>query len=97
MIPASPIPFHGRPSTRASSCGRVSDIVGAALRGQAPSPTRAFATAAQPDRVASSTAAAIVSAHDEAVALDAWLALAIAALFALERIVATSRPREAEA
>lgn len=69
----------------------------AAFRGELPAPDRAFAAAAEPDRIGADVAVTPVLAGDNAVALDAWLAIAIAALFALERIVATMRPREAEA
>lgn len=73
------------------------DRLFAALHGAAPAPTRALAVAAAPDRGDAFVAATTSLARNDAVALDAWLALAIAILFALERIVATSRPREAEA
>ncbi len=69
----------------------------AAFRGERPAPDRAFAAAAEPDRVAANVATTPALAGNNAVALDAWLAIAIAVLFALERIVATMRPREAEA
>ena len=69
----------------------------AAFRGEPPAPDRAFAAAAEPDRVGAGVAATSARGGNNAVALDAWLAIAIAVLFALERIVATMRSREAEA
>jgi hypothetical protein len=69
----------------------------AAFRGEPPATDRAFAAAAEPDRIGADVAATPALAGNNAVALDAWLAIAIAVLFALERIVATIRPREAEA
>lgn len=69
----------------------------AALRGDSPAPDRAIAASVEPLRSGDTAATTAPTVGSGAVALDAWLALAIAALFALERIVATSRPREAEA
>jgi len=69
----------------------------AAFRGELQAPGRALAASIEPDRVDADVAAAPSLAGNNAVALDAWLAVAIAVLFALERIVATTRPREAEA
>ena len=67
-----------------------------ALAGVSPAPDRADARAMQPGR---SDAAALRSVARSAAVrpLDAWMALAIAALFALERLVATRRRVEADA
>jgi len=69
----------------------------ASFRGRQRAPERAFAAAAEPDRVDAGVVATPSLAGNDATALDAWLAITIAALFALERIVATARPREVEA
>ena len=69
----------------------------AALRGDQRAPDRAFAASVEPDRSGDAVSATAQYADGGAISLDAWLALAIAALFALERVVATSRPREVEA
>jgi len=73
------------------------DALLAALRGDSHAPDRAFAAAVEPDRSGDAASATSATVGSGAVALDAWLALAIAALFALERIVATNRSREVEA
>jgi len=66
----------------------------AALRGIAPAPDRAFAATVEPDHDGAAAAATRAPSGHDATPLDAWLAIAIATLFALERIVATSRRRE---
>jgi hypothetical protein len=66
----------------------------AALRGPPPAPTRASADAAKPTKDAAASADnanALASARP----LDPWLVALIAALFLLERIVATRRRAEA--
>lgn len=69
----------------------------AALRGEQFEPDRAFAASVEPDRSGDAASATSQYADGGAISLDAWPALAIAALFALERLVATRRPREVEA
>lgn len=64
-----------------------------ALRGPPPAPTRADARSVQPATMAD-TGSDVANALGSARPLDPWLVLLIAALFLLERIVAT-RPRRA--
>lgn len=62
----------------------------ALVRGEPPAPTRAPATAMTPAQ-ASADATAIALPHAAPKPLDAWLVLALAALFVAERVVATRR------
>lgn len=69
----------------------------AAMRDPAPPPDRASAEVARPGVAADGVAGARVDAYSAARPLDAWLALLAAALFVIERLVATARDTERDA